>query len=1248
MNNEKSEERQNNPRQTANIFSRITFWYTYDLFKTGFKRELEEKDLYDVLPEFNTSELGDRMEREWNEHKKDKNAMFLVLWKMYGKYYCILSVTMLFTIILNVIRPIIIGKVVSFFTPGEENLSRTPALLYVVFLLVLQLVDVVCKQNYLFMIENLGIKIRSAFCSLIYRKFLKLPVSRLRYITFGNVANLITRDISAFDQFFINFTYAWSGFIVAMISCYNMYRRIGLPAVVAVLAFAILIPLQVFAGIWIASLKKQTSKKTDTRLTEFREACSNIRSIKMYVWENYLESKISWARKREMNILFKIFALLFLSILTGIIVNNVTFYLVVMTNIWTGQVLTAEIMYYISGTFQALSATIQVAFPYATFSLPQVFTAIKRMQTLAHTLEMYNQLEYREFKTNKPKVEFSNVKVTIDNKTVFANVTLHVYSGLILISGPAGSGKSVFLLTILREFEVSEGNLLAEGKLSYASQEPWLFPATIKQNILFGNNYNHEHYQEVLRVCDLHYDLDLLENGDSTIVVDGGVNLSKGQRSRINLARAIYQNSDIYLIDDCLSSLDPLVADHIFKNCILKLLRDKLVFLVSHYSDLSHYATNIVNLRNGNVTLWKHDLSNNVQNDDQTIVPNMQKALTKSAPKLNSVDCERSKLIETTKTNKVYRELKVSGSVPLKTYMKYVGMGGGCLTFSIIFFIFILAQLLVSYKDKLLSNWVNFEDKISRNNLTVGNTTYSVLIEDRNQLLRTYTIVVVGISVATLIRGCALFLFSRKVSITLHKKMLNCVINTSINFFDSTFLGNIVNRFSKDLDSVDESIPFPLHHLIVIILEILGNIVLIAFTNVRLLLPIALLFGSLIFLRYIYIKTGAPLKRLDASTKSPVIGYLSATLEGLPTIKAFSCQGIVKEEFETHHNLYNSASYSHAACLKAFVFVVDTLASIFIVVVILQFVILEKDVLPGDVGLAISQAFTIYSVFFYGVYKWVDLETQMTSAERAMEYTTIQKESKSGLEIDNWPTLGEIKYENVYLSVDNSKSYVLKNLNFHIKPNEKLGIVGRTGAGKSSIISALFRLYEIKGRITIDGVDIKTLSLDFLRSNISVIPQDPFLLRGTLRYNIDPDQVHTDEEIWTALNTVGMNKIISILNANIKEFEFSCSQKRLLCLARVLMKNKKILAIDEIVEHVDTETEDLIYKIIDEHFKFCTVIKIAHRLKFIMDCDKVLVMDNGNIVEYDNPEILLKNINGNGKNDSRLSKKFPCDRIPYL
>ena len=375
-----------------------------------------------------------------------------------------------------------------------------------------------------------------------------------------------------------------------------------------------------------------------------------------------------------------------------------------------------------------------------------------------------------------------------------------------------------------------------------------------------------------------------------------------------------------------------------------------------------------------------------------------------------------------------------------------------------------------------------------------------------------------------------------------------------------------------------------------------------------------------------------------------MVGYLNATLEGLVSVKVFQAEKVLKEEFEKYHNVYNSASFLHAACLKAFVFASDLCVSIFVTIVVFQFAIFNEGinscccvsshrnhvlgVLPADFGLAVSQAFIMGTTLYFGLYKGVEIETQMTSVERAIEYTTVKNEPKTGLEIKDWPKRADVEYENVSLSVDNSKTCVLRNINFSIKSPGKIGIVGRTGAGKSSIISALFRLYEFDGKIVIDGIDIKTLSLSFLRTRISVIPQDPILFDSSLRDNIDPGQKYKDEVIWNVLETVKLKESLETLNVNIKEMNLTCGQKQLICLARVLVSNNKILVLDEMIENVDFETENLISTVINKHFSSCTVIKIAHKLKFVMDCDKVLVLDKGEIVEYDSPKSLLQDKTG--------------------
>jgi ATP-binding cassette subfamily C (CFTR/MRP) protein 4 len=433
--------------------------------------------------------------------------------------------------------------------------------------------------------------------------------------------------------------------------------------------------------------------------------------------------------------------------------------------------------------------------------------------------------------------------------------------------------------------------------------------------------------------------------------------------------------------------------------------------------------------------------------------------------------------------------------------------------------------------------------------------------------------------------------------------------------------------------------------LLQILFETLGILYLTTSVNTILLVPTVLFFLVFIVLRRYYLKVGTALKRMDASSKilqhlqplpliyiflakGPIIAYFDSALEGLTTIKAFQAENLLIDKFDEHQNLYTSASYSYLCCMRAFVFMGENMTAIFICFVILQFLIFDDGILPGDVGLALSQAFMMSVPLQFAIYKWAELETQVTSVERVFEYTNIKQESKSGLVLSNWLTLGEIKYENVSLSLNNKKSYLMKNISLLIKPGEKVGIVGRTGAGKSSLISVLFRLYEFEGKISIDGIDIKTLSLDTLRSNISVIPQDPVLFDGTFRENIDPEKLCKDDEIWNVVKVLDLKEIISNLDLEITDSDFTFGQKQLICLGRILLNPKKVVIFDEISEHVDPKTENLICELIDNYLTSCTVVKIAHRMKFILSCDKIFVLDDGEVVEHDHPQTLLRNVDG--------------------
>jgi ATP-binding cassette subfamily C (CFTR/MRP) protein 4 len=377
-----------------------------------------------------------------------------------------------------------------------------------------------------------------------------------------------------------------------------------------------------------------------------------------------------------------------------------------------------------------------------------------------------------------------------------------------------------------------------------------------------------------------------------------------------------------------------------------------------------------------------------------------------------------------------------------------------------------------------------------------------------------------------------------------------------------------------------------------------------------------------------------------------VVGHLNATLEGLTTIRAFKAEAILRDEFDRHQDLYTSASYIFQCSMRAFAYGLDTLCTLFIATIVGRFVIFDNGkssslvgtivltllvgILSGSVGLAITQALRMTGTLQWGIRQWAEVENSMTSVERALEYTEVKQENVQGQVLENWPKQGEVKYEDVYLSYNSSDEYVLKDVNFTAYPREKIGIVGRTGAGKSSIISTLFRLYEVKGRITIDGVDIKSLSLDFLRKHISIIPQDPVLFMGRIRDNIDPEGLYTDDEIWRAVETAHLKKLVPDLDHEITEngSNFSVGQRQLICLARALIRNNKIIVLDEATANMDPETDALIHETIRKNFATCTVFTIAHKLHSIINSDKVIVMDKGQIVEYDHPDNLLQNKDG--------------------
>ncbi|KAJ8935675.1 hypothetical protein NQ314_012696 [Rhamnusium bicolor] len=446
----------------------------------------------------------------------------------------------------------------------------------------------------------------------------------------------------------------------------------------------------------------------------------------------------------------------------------------------------------------------------------------------------------------------------------------------------------------------------------------------------------------------------------------------------------------------------------------------------------------------------------------------------------------------------------------------------------------------------------------------------------------------------------------------------------------------ILNRFSKDMGAVDELLPRAALDAIQIFLVMSGILIMVFIVSPWIIAPAVILGLLFYYARVVYLASAQDVKRLEGVTRAPVFSHISASLYGMPTIRSCNAEKMITNEFDALQDQHTSTWYMFLVSSEAFGFYLDVISTIFLALVTFQFLIFkDENTLSGNVGLVISQSLILTGMLQYGVRQTAEVASNMTSVERVLQYTKLDKEgpfeSLPTKKPDRkWPQSGKIIFKNTYLRYTPEDPPVLKNLNIEINPGEKIGIVGRTGAGKSTLIASLFRLAPIEGNIIIDDIDTSTVGLNDLRSSISIIPQEPILFSSTIRYNLDPFERVTDDLLWKALENVELKGAIDNLNQQVSEggSNFSAGQRQLLCLARAIVRNNKVLVMDEATANVDPQTDSLIQKTIRQNFKTCTVLTIAHRLNTIMDSDRVLVMDAGQAVEFDHPYELLQQPNG--------------------
>uniref|UniRef100_A0A4W2EHX9 Uncharacterized protein n=1 Tax=Bos indicus x Bos taurus TaxID=30522 RepID=A0A4W2EHX9_BOBOX len=811
---------------------------------------------------------------------------------------------------------------------------------------------------------------------------------------------------------------------------------------------------------------------------------------------------------------------------------------------------------------------------------------------------------------------------------------------LLAVVGPVGAGKSSLLSAVLGELPSSQGQVSVHGRIAYVSQQPWMFSGTVRSNILFGKKYEEDRYEKVIKACALGEDLQLLEDGDQTVIGDRGTPLSEGQKARVSLARAMYQDADIYLLDDPFSAVDAGVSRHLFKQCICQALREKSTILVTHQWQYLKAASWILILKGGKIVqrgtytgLLKSgvDFDFLLKRNEEEPSPDLESSTlnNQSRPLMRDAapELQDTENIEVT----LPLEDRLEGKVGIKTYNDYFTAGAQWFIIIFLILVNIAAQVAYALQDWWLAYWANLQSALYFEVYGKGET---IVMLDLNWYLGAYS----GLTFSTILfgitRSLLIFYVLVNASQTLHNKILRSILRAPVLFFYRNPIGRILNRFSKDIGHMDDSLPLIFQDFIQTFLLVVGMVVVMVAAIPWIAIPVIPLGIIFFVLRWYFLRTSCDVKRLECTTRSPVFSHLASSLRGLRTIRAYKAEKSFQELFDAYQDLHSEAWFLLLTTSRWLAVYLDVICAIFVTVVAFGALILVETLDLGQVGLVLSLTLTVTGMFQWCVRQSAEVENMMISVERGTKYTDLEKEAPWKLEycpLPSWPHEGKIDFYYINFRYSLDGPLVLKNLRVLTAPREKLGIVGRTGAGKSSLITALFRLSEPEGGVWIDGHRTTYIRLHDLRKKMSVAPQEPVLFIGTLRKNLDPFNEYLEEELWNVLEEVQLKEAIKALpsemNTELAEsgLNLSVGQRQLVCLARAILRKNQILILDKATSNVDPRTGELIQKKIHEKFADCTVLTITHRLSTVIDYERILVLDSGRQKEYTRPYDLLQN-----------------------
>ncbi|XP_028799317.1 ABC transporter C family member 2 [Neltuma alba] len=1254
------------PERHSNIFSKITFAWMNPILNLGYQRPLTEKDVWKLDAWDRTETLNSKFQRCWNEEsQKPKPWLLRALNSSLGGRFWWGGFWKIGNDVSQFLGPLILNQLLQSMQRGDPAWI---GYVYAFSIFVGVVFGVLCEAQYFQNVMRVGFRLRSTLVAAVFRKSLRLTHEARKQFASGKITNLMTADAEALQQICQSLHTLWSAPFRIIVALVLLFQQLGVASLLGALMLVLMFPLQTFIISRMQKWYKEGLQRTDKRIGLMNEILAAMDTVKCYAWETSFQSKVQAVRNDELS-WFRKASLL--QACNGFILNSIPVFVTVISfGVFTllGGDLTP------SRAFTSLSLFAVLRFP--LFMLPNMITQVVNANVSLKRLEDLLLAEERILMPNPPldpalpAISLRNGNFSWDAKAgrpTLSNVNLDVPVGsFVAIVGSTGEGKTSLISAMLGELPpTADATVVIRGTVAYVPQISWIFNATVRDNILFGSHFDPVRYEKAIDVSELQHDLELLPGGDLTEIGERGVNISGGQKQRVSMARAVYSNSDVYIFDDPLSALDAHVARQVFDKCIKGELRGKTRVLVTNQLHFLSQVDRIILVHDGMVKeegtfeellnhgpLFQKLMENagkmeEYAEENRDGESNNQKSSSKSVP--NGSPNDMAKVENKPKEAKsvlIKQEERETGVISWKVLQRYKNALGGLWVVLVLFACYILTEVLRVSSSTWLSYWT---DQSASEGYNPGfyNLIYAAL---------SFCQVLV-----TLTNSYWLIISSLYAAKRLHDAMLHSILRAPMAFFHTNPLGRIINRFAKDLGDIDRNVAPFVNMFLGQVSQLFSTFVLIGIVSTLSLwaiMPLLVLFYG----AYLYYQSMArEVKRLDSISRSPVYAQFGEALNGLSTIRAYKAydrMADINGKSMDNNIRFNLVTMSGNRWLAIRL---ETLGGLMIWFTA-SFAVLQngraenQQAFASTMGLLLSYALNITSLLT-GVLRLASLaENSLNAVERVSSYIDLPSEALPIIESNRpppgWPSSGSIRFEDVVLRYRPELPPVLHGLSFTIFPSDKVGVVGRTGAGKTSMFNALFRLVELeRGKILIDDCEIAKFGLTDLRKVLGIIPQSPVLFSGTVRFNLDPFNEHNDADLWEALERAHLKDVIRRnslgLDAEVSEGgeNFSVGQRQLLSLARALLRRSKILVLDEATAAVDVRTDALIQKTIREEFKSCTMLIIAHRLNTIIDCDRILLLDGGQVREYGTPEGLLSN---DGSAFSKMVQSTGAANAQYL